>query len=75
MFANAGSSGSSINSIQATKGFTSGDARVTVSPTIDMGTKDVNVDIGYDAGKTNVEVRICGMGRVRHGVDGEKKQD
>ena len=56
MLANAGSAGSSVSSIQATKGFTSGDARVTVSPTIDMATKDVNVDIGYDAGKTNVEV-------------------
>jgi len=56
MMASAGTAGSSVSSISATKGFTSGDARVTVSPTVDMGTKDVNVDIGYDAGKTNVEV-------------------
>lgn len=56
LLANAGSSGSSVNSIQATKGFASGDARVTVSPTFDMATRDVNVDVGYDAGKTNVEV-------------------
>ena len=56
LLASAGSSGTSVSSIEATKGFTAKDARVTVSPTFDVASKDVDVTIGYDAGKTNVEV-------------------
>mmetsp|Transcript_21637 Transcript_21637/g.45130 ORF Transcript_21637/g.45130 Transcript_21637/m.45130 type:complete len:264 (-) Transcript_21637:123-914(-) len=56
LFANAGSSGSSVNRIEATKSFNSGDARVTVNPRMDVASKDVDVTIGYDAGRTNVEV-------------------
>ena len=45
-----------MNRIEATKSFNSGDARVTVNPRMDVASKDVDVTIGYDAGRTNVEV-------------------
>ena len=53
---NAGSNGFVASTVEATKGFNSKDARVTVTPTLDVASKDVDVTIGYDAGKTNVEV-------------------
>ncbi|GMH77193.1 hypothetical protein TL16_g07328 [Triparma laevis f. inornata] len=45
-----------MNNIEATKGFTSGDARVTINPRMDMSSRDVDATITYDAGNTNVEL-------------------
>merc|ERR1711981_1528109 len=47
---NAGSNGFVASTVEATKGFNSKDARVTVTPTLDVASKDVDVTIGYDAG-------------------------
>lgn len=56
LFANAGSAGGSLNNIEATKGFTSGDARVTINPRMDMSTRDVDATITWDAGNTAVSL-------------------
>jgi len=45
-------SGFDVSSVSATKSFSSGGARVTVKPKFDMATKDVDVSVEYDAGKT-----------------------
>lgn len=55
MFASAGSS-FNVERVEATKGFSSGDARVTVNPRFNVETRDVDVTVGYDMGRTNVVV-------------------
>jgi len=45
-----------VSKVEATKGFDSGDARITVNPRFDMASKETDVVIGYEAGKTSVDI-------------------
>jgi len=42
--------------VSATKGINSNGARITINPSLDVASKDVDVTVTYDAGKTNVEI-------------------
>jgi len=48
--------GFSVSSVEATKEFDSGDARVSVNPRYDVASASADVVIGYDSGDTSVEV-------------------
>jgi len=46
----------SLDTVSATKGINSNGARITINPSLDVASKDVDVTVTYDAGKTNVEI-------------------
>jgi hypothetical protein len=48
--------GFSVSKVEATQGFDSGDARITVNPRYNMETEEADVVVGYDKGDTNVEL-------------------
>lgn len=49
-------SASGVHSVEATKGFASGDADITVNPRYNLDTEEADVVINYDAGDTSVEL-------------------
>jgi len=49
-------SSSGVHTVSATKGFASGDADVTVSPSYNLDTEEADVVVTYDAGDTSVEL-------------------
>jgi len=53
---NLSASASGVHSIQAKKGFASGDADVTVNPRYNLDTEQADVVVTYDAGDTSVEL-------------------
>jgi len=55
LFASAGKA-FAVSKVEATQGFDSGDARITVNPRYNVETEEADVVLGYDAGDTNVEV-------------------
>jgi len=46
----------SVKSVEATKGFDAGDARVTVNPRYNMETEDADVVVNYSSGATDVKL-------------------
>jgi hypothetical protein len=57
LLANAGKD-ITVKSIEGTKGFKSGSARVTVTPKYDVAAKLADVTVGYEEDKTVVEVNL-----------------
>lgn len=45
-----------VSKVEATQGFDSGDARISVNPRYNLETEEADVVIGYDKGDTNVEL-------------------
>jgi hypothetical protein len=56
LLASAGSSGSSVNNVEASKSFSSGDATITVNPRYDVKAETGDVVVGWSSGDTAVEV-------------------
>jgi len=46
----------SVSKVEATQGFDSGDAKISVNPRYNLETEEADIVIGYDKGDTNVEL-------------------
>jgi hypothetical protein len=56
LLASAGGGGSSVNNVEASKSFSSGDATITVNPRYSLADESGDVVIGWASGDTAVEV-------------------